>query len=808
MKKKWISGLLAAAICLTQLFSFATLTVHAAGDEVITVAKITAGNSYPHPVIDPYNLISPAGLSPWPTTDVANTSYQRGDNPIWHSNDTGPKDNVWLLLELTVAEDIDRIFIWNHNTREPDKGRDIKDVDITYSADSTDGTGGTWKTLGSFVIPRSAEDAQPSLPQTSIPLRDKAKYIRILAKTSYGSDVWGLGKIVLTRSELQAGYLENKIAQAEALKANLYTQTSWDAMQLVLGQAKTVANNGAATESERLTAFYTLTDAIYALVPAGIGGGIVFHLDPDRPIDNLEVLPVGSARYSPGINLLNHGSPKYFWYQNFGASPNHFIEWTVDYPGDTDAVYCGWIHMSTNSAATYQITVEQGSQTWTTQFTTTGKGWELADVDNITIPKGESTITLTKLSGSTTADIKGLEMIRKSDLADYKNRVAAFKSDTTWLAESGYGLFFQYGVWGYPQFGPKKSAEAATNDFDVKRFINMVESTGSKYVIWSLTWWEYRMQMPVEAVDRIMGHSRFTTERNLVGEIAQALKDRGIGFFLYYHQGMQQEPTWKAKQNWPESFTTTGGGDRSTFFDNWEAVITEIGETLGENLDGWYFDDGCTYWPAPFERLGAAAKTGNPNRILSYNSWYATRYTEFQETVFNEDTWAPANANAPTNEHGIVMAGREKGLLYSGMPTLEGWWGIEHANQTIELKHNASTIIANVRNAMNRKVPLALNIQMWEDGTVGADTLQALIALKDAVRVPLVSKVWGNVSGTGTLNVGDARMILQHLVHKITLDEEQLEIANVSGNENLGVTDARLILQMLVQKIDKFPIEK
>ena len=62
----------------------------------------------------------------------------------------------------------------------------------------------------------------------------------------------------------------------------------------------------------------------------------------------------------------------------------------------------------------------------------------------------------------------------------------------------------------------------------------------------------------------------------------------------------------------------------------------------------------------------------------------------------------------------------------------------------------------------------------------------------------------GDVNGSGAVDIGDARMVLQHLVEKITLDENRLIAANVDG-KGVSITSARLILQFLVDKIDGFP---
>ncbi|MCL2488929.1 MAG: dockerin type I repeat-containing protein, partial [Oscillospiraceae bacterium] len=65
--------------------------------------------------------------------------------------------------------------------------------------------------------------------------------------------------------------------------------------------------------------------------------------------------------------------------------------------------------------------------------------------------------------------------------------------------------------------------------------------------------------------------------------------------------------------------------------------------------------------------------------------------------------------------------------------------------------------------------------------------------------------IYGNVSGTGTLNITDAQMILRHLVGKLHLTEEQQDIADVDGDRSVTVSDARLILQKLTGKIADFP---
>lgn len=65
----------------------------------------------------------------------------------------------------------------------------------------------------------------------------------------------------------------------------------------------------------------------------------------------------------------------------------------------------------------------------------------------------------------------------------------------------------------------------------------------------------------------------------------------------------------------------------------------------------------------------------------------------------------------------------------------------------------------------------------------------------------------GDVSGDDVIDITDAAMVLQHIVKRITLSEEQLKRANVDGSSDIDITDAALILQKIVGRITKFPAE-
>ena len=465
---------------------------------------------------------------------------------------------------------------------------------------------------------------------------------------------------------------------------------------------------------------------------------IVF--DTSATTDNLVVLMAAGAERNSELQISDFGAYKHFWINNFGAgSGGDYLKWHISVPAT--ASYRVWAFDSAASSIPWKISCESYSLT----FNTNSYGWDKLDCGVITLPAGTHDLYLERNGGNGSGAIKSLELIRESDKSAYETRVASFKKDNVWFADSKYGLMFQYGAWGCAANGSQKSIDQGAADFDVTAFVNKVKNTGAQYVVWSATWYRFWFQAPIPALDSIMGSSTYTASRNLIKEIAVALKAENIRFMLYYHQGMQQESGWATQQSWPSEFQTRGTGDRSRFFDNWCAVVKNIGDSLGTNLDGWFFDDGCIYYPAPFERLGTAARSGNSDRLVSYNPWVATRVTDFQDVYFAEGTHGEAIVgSAPAGSNGIITSGPHKGLLQQAMFMVEQDWGVHVDDQrttAITTGITSSESKGWIRDASPRNLPLTFNLMMWEDGIPATSSLDVLYSVRDSFATPLTGSV-------------------------------------------------------------------
>jgi len=479
-----------------------------------------------------------------------------------------------------------------------------------------------------------------------------------------------------------------------------------------------------------------------AIGPQASPNPIVF--DQTATNDNLVVLMAAASEYSSDLTLYQDGPsayPKHFWINNWSNGTNDYFKWNVALA--TGAVYHVYAKLSAGAAVPLQLSIT-GTNT-VLNVTTRNIGWDKLDCGTISIPAGTNQLVLRKNTTDTSQviSIKSLELIRQSDLPAYQQRVASFRADTTWLSQAKYGLMTQFGAWGYPPTGPQPSLQNMANGFSVSNFVNLVTNTGSKYVIFSLTWWSYQMLAPIQAVTNIVpGNTNLTSTRDVIGELSAALHAVGVRFMLYYHCGSDSQspggydstPWWQAQQFPEPSYTERGVGDRSIFLTNWCNVISEIGNRYGTNLDGWFIDDGLVYYPAPFEHLGQAARAGNPNRLICYNPWIATEYTDFQDVFMGENSQGQSQfGSTPNGGNGVFTDGPQVGLLQHGMFTMEQDWGIHQANQPITTQITASQAIGWVQSASAHGVPLSFNMMLWSDMTYSTNSLNVLLNLKSAI---------------------------------------------------------------------------
>jgi len=373
-----------------------------------------------------------------------------------------------------------------------------------------------------------------------------------------------------------------------------------------------------------------------------------------------------------------------------------------------------------------------------------GLDWDRIDLGRVRLNAGDNTLRL-KIKPGGAFRFSGLELTQPVVKERIRKETIARRKSPEWFKDAGYGLMFQWTNRAAPPLGPIKDWKQKVDDFDIDAFVEMVDSTGAAYVVWSITWGQQYLSAPIASLDRLI--SDRTTKRDLLGEMADRLHERDIKLIFYYHYGY--ECYHSRDMEWLEA---VGGlkPDKTDLYENLMGIIAEIGERYGDKLHGWWFDGGARYYnchfdgssgaegilTAPFSEFSQAARMGNDQRILAYNSWIKPRVTEYQDYYGGEGR----KSFDPTSlEEGTFDSGRQEGLQAHGCFILEKRWGHIEMNTTIpKPKYTVEQLTGFVQQAQANRYPLSINLEMYEDGSVSPESLSALRELKSSVRERLL----------------------------------------------------------------------
>lgn len=425
------------------------------------------------------------------------------------------------------------------------------------------------------------------------------------------------------------------------------------------------------------------------------------------------------AMQSPGIPQFgpqSQLSAKRFWFRRFTSDKK--LEWNISVP-KAGSYY---VEFLINGKPGIAIKITGPKNSWV--FSAEEKGWQRTESkDILQLPAGLSTISLQLAGEKDTIDIKSIELTNAAEKKNIEKRIAVFKGDPTWMKEAGYGIMTQVGGWAYPPKGDKKPWPGFAEDFDVVSFVDKVRDMGGKYIVWSVTWSDYLFPAPIKAIAEVLPNR--VSKRDLIGELIKECRKYGIRVMLYYHLGHDHKDVLLAK-GWKDS-ATQDYVSRQRWLDREMKIFKEIGKRYGNGLDAFFLDDGCVWYPAEFEKLGAALKTGNPKRLVCYNPWIGPRLTPFQDFYCGEG-FDGKETPYKINE-GYILEGPQKGLQLFGCFVFDGPnWGVDKANVAVRTPRNwtADRVIEMTRRMEKERYSVAINLLMYEDGTIGEESYKIL----------------------------------------------------------------------------------
>jgi hypothetical protein len=302
------------------------------------------------------------------------------------------------------------------------------------------------------------------------------------------------------------------------------------------------------------------------------------------------------------------------------------------------------------------------------------------------------------------------------------------RANTDWFVKAGYGVWFCFLDLTTPRRGPTKPYSEAVNDLDVEALAGLAEEMGAGYVIFTTNHGHPTCPAPIRSWEEL--HPGWTTRRDLIADLAEALNRRGIRLLLYMNcpglgnlvqlpGRVLDQPTY-SEQKYAEILTK---------------VFTEFGErykskVAGYWLDSWFQTDE-SYPNLPFRELTRAVKAGYSERLVSYNYWTFPIETDWQ------DYWSGELTDLPLKRFGTryLQRGAGKGLQAQSAIYLDAPWFHITPNTDMEPpRYTAAQLSDYIRTCMEDQAVVTIGVGIFQDGTAGELSREVLRQVRRTIR--------------------------------------------------------------------------
>lgn len=305
------------------------------------------------------------------------------------------------------------------------------------------------------------------------------------------------------------------------------------------------------------------------------------------------------------------------------------------------------------------------------------------------------------------------------------------------IRRSIYGVGLHWTTWTMPRTGKPLPFNEAVAQFDVAAFVQQVVESGAGHVLFMANHALHWLPGPNPEVDRILPGR--TCERDLIMEVADALRTHQIPMGLYYNHGVYHPPNNPEGYQDPQWQKAVGSleTDRSRYYDNYCNVLAWMGEHYGEKVISYWFDGGyehARFEDTPWDRFAAAAKAGNANRLITYNSGIAEleSYTPYQDYWAGELvdlTFEPGGDCTPSGFPWYTF------LTWHKAPGGWGLWGLDADTITQEWPSPPTEEVeALLRRFQKVGGAVTFNLFCYQDGSFLESDLGVLRELLETVR--------------------------------------------------------------------------
>jgi hypothetical protein len=456
-------------------------------------------------------------------------------------------------------------------------------------------------------------------------------------------------------------------------------------------------------------------------------GDASVHYEPKMAVvrHGLTVLTGANASIHGGIKQIDMGPGKVGWIEPW-KTPDDVLTWTIKVAATADYEISA-ILQGNGIGCTLDLRVG----TRNVNAPCTEKKWDRIGLGLVKIPAGVQTISLRSTGSAPLNKFFSLEVVTPKARKAFQIEGLKTAADTSWMVAAKYGLMFHWTSESKPETGPPKFYCEAVREFNVPRFADMVAETGAGYVVFTTSHAGFYFPGPNKAIDEVLPGR--TCPIDLVGNLAEALSKRGIKLVLYFHPGHDDAQWWK---------NTHFDDDKDKFFDLWCKIIGQTGKQYGNKVAGWWFDDAAfTYYPfnAPWRRMNEAAKAGNPNRLITFNSWILPKLNDSYEVFAGENSFSKEIISGDgfllVGGTGKFTGGPQAGLQGQITTIINGDWGHFKTNTPIGPPMMSSEVtIGKLKDAISRRNVPTFDLEIYQDGTISPQTLAMFKAIRREIK--------------------------------------------------------------------------
>lgn len=314
---------------------------------------------------------------------------------------------------------------------------------------------------------------------------------------------------------------------------------------------------------------------------------------------------------------------------------------------------------------------------------------------------------------------------------------------TEWMA-GHWGMMVHWLAPGpAPERGERiQDLNRAVNAFHLDRFIGQFMESGADWLIFTLGQNTTYYASPNAHLDEWAGPGH-TSRRDLALEIADRLHRKGKRFIGYLPSEVNAtEPLHKAFAWNPK--------DQSEFQRRYTAFIREYSDRFGKRLSGWWFD-GCYTWDVfpnstyDWPLWAEASRAGNPDAALAFNDGsfcigLTKPLTPLQDYLSGE---------VEALKDGKVRLGRgdDAPLLlpesrfvegtrcqWHALVPIDAFWGHEKPGPMEPPKYSDEELFSFVKRSTSVGGAVTLNVGIYQEGHIGAETLAQLKRLSAHLR--------------------------------------------------------------------------